>query len=104
MSGMGGVRLLADEDEEPKPGDMVLDCGHGWIGGRKLFRLRPSVPGAPLEASSLSCLVRAPGSPQPVYVRWIVLCRWCRLWTWIGLCGRVSRARRLWSWGSWLED
>ena len=72
---------------EPRPGETVLSCPHltSYWGQRAIFvgykdPLKSGV--LDFQDPGIGMLVRG-ADGAPFYIRWVVLCWWCRLRSWL---------------------
>lgn len=82
--------------KEPRDGETVLACQHDFEWKRKPLFIGHIQDG---QRTGLGRLVQRPGK-DPLWIRWIVLCAWCRFWRWAKRQDPIKRARREIVWGS----
>ena len=87
---------------EPRPGEIVLSCRHPnreWLQKAIFIGYRePLKPGIhDHKDPGIGALIRGTNG-EPFYIRWVVLCRWCRLRRWVfrQLPMPYARLRMMW--------
>lgn len=81
--------------DKPRDGETVLACPHllGWK--HKLFFVGDIRDGKP---TGLGLYVRRRSTDEGIWVRWVVLCWWCRLIQWLRRKDPIAKVRREMVW------
>jgi uncharacterized C2H2 Zn-finger protein len=91
--------------DKPRDGETVLACPHRFEWKRKAFYIGHVQDGQPTGLGRyvrrrLSGIRHLDDQPnEGIWVRWIVLCAWCRFWRWVRRQDPIEGARREIVWG-----
>jgi hypothetical protein len=84
----------------PRPGEVVLSCRHPYRErGQKAYNISYQEPlkGDAHKDPGLGSLIRRRDGTT-FYCRWVVLCWWCRLWSWFRFADPIKKAVREMVW------
>ena len=87
---------------EPRPGETVLACPHPhrlWHQKALFIGYKDPLKSGVLEFKDpgIGALVRD-SQGRPFYIRWAVLCWWCRLRCWVGRRPPLTATRKMMRW------